>query len=446
MRWRMNARILMGALGAASLLGYALAFPLVVAGSPSTHRAYIGLFAALFLLYVLAISIVLRSRPNDYLLLGLVVGFAFLFRVSLLATPVVLSSDVYRYLWDGRVQWAGISPYRYPPAAVELAPLRDATIHPNINRPDKPTVYPPGAEAAFALVALVTPDSLPGWRVFLLASEAMTVGLLLTLLRQAGMTSAAVIVYAWSPLVVFEGVQAGHVDLAMIPLVLATLTLRQAGSSVCAGIALGVAVLMKLYPVVLLPAWWRPGDWRFAGAVAATAALGYLPHAATVGFGALGFLPEYLGRAEDHNIGLRALLTYPFGLTGDPARTVAIVLLFGLMAGVVAWIGRTNGGNAAGLTRAGALAVATYLLLVPTSVHPWYALWMVPFLCFRPWPAWLYFSGAVSLSYLSYVVKPAPIPWWAWLAEYGPLYALLLHAAWRVRAQRVPAALAPRMT
>jgi hypothetical protein len=52
----------------------------------------------------------------------------------------------------------------------------------------------------------------------------------------------------------------------------------------------------------------------------------------------------------------------------------------------------------------------------------------------------------VTLSYTSYVVEPAPMPWWAWLAEYGPLYALLLHSAWRARAQRVPAALAPRAT
>jgi alpha-1,6-mannosyltransferase len=441
----MGARILLGGLGAASLLGYALGLPLLVAGSPRTHLAYIGLFGGLFLLYVLAISVVWRWRPDDRLLLGVVLSFAFLFRVSLLASPVVLSSDVYRYLWDGRVQWAGISPYRYPPASVELAPLRDETIHPNINRPDKPTVYPPGAEVAFALVALAAPDSLLGWRVFLLASEAVTVGLLLTLLRRTGMTSPAVIVSAWSPLVVFEGVQAGHVDLAMIPLVLAALAWRQGGSSVCAGIALGGAVLMKLYPLVLLPAWWRRRDWRFPAAVAITVALGYVPHAATIGLGALGFLPEYLGKAEDHNIGLRALLTYPFGLTGELARAVAMVLLFGLMAGVVAWVGRANGRNATGLTRAGALAVATYLLLVPTSVHPWYALWMVPFLCFRPWPAWLYFSGAVTLSYMSYVVEPAPMPWWAWLAEYGPLYALLLHAAWRARAQ-APAALVSRAT
>jgi len=437
--------MLLSGLGAASLLGYAVALPLLVAGSPRTHLAYIGLFGGLFIVYMLAISMVWRWRSEDRVLTSIVLGFAVLFRASLLATPVMLSSDVYRYLWDGRVQWAGINPYRYPPAAVELAPLRDEVIHPNINRPDKPTVYPPGAEVVFAAVALVAPDSLFGWRVFLLASEAVTVGLLLALLRRDGMPRTAVIVYAWSPLVVFEGVQAGHVDLAMIPLILTTLAWRQAGSAVGAGIALGAAVLMKLYPLVLLPAWWRRGDWRFPIAVAATVMLGYAPHAATVGFGALGFLPEYLGRAEDHNIGLRALLTYPFGLTGDHARSVAMVLLFALLAGVVVWIGRANDGHAAGLTRAGALAVAAYLLLVPTSMHPWYALWMVPFLCFHLWPAWLYFSGAVTLSYMSYVVEPAPLPWWAWLAEYGPLYALLICAAWRARL-RAPVAMVPSAT
>jgi len=441
---RAQARILVGGLGAASLLGYGLGFPLLVLGNSRPHVAYIGLFGGLFLLYALALSVVLRRRQDDRLLLGLVLAGALFFRVSLLASPVVLSSDVYRYLWDGRVQWAGISPYRYPPDAVELASLRDEAIHPNINRPAKVTVYPPGAQAAFALVALVAPNSLPAWRAFLLASEIATAWLLLVLLRRVGVTPLAVIVYAWSPLVVFEGVQAGHVDLALIPLVLAALALRKGGSSVRAGIALGGAVLMKLYPLVLLPAWWRPRDWRFPAAVGATVALGYLPHAATVGLGALGFLPEYLGRAEDHNIGLRALFTYPLGLTGESSRAVAMIVFFALLAGVLISIGRANPGGAVGMTRAGALAVSTYLLLVPTAMHPWYVLWIVPFLCFGLWPAWLYWSGAVTFSYMSYVVEPAPIPWWAWLAEYGPLYALLLHAGWRALAHRAPAALVPR--
>jgi hypothetical protein len=70
-------------------------------------------------------------------------------------------------------------------------------------------------------------------------------------------------------------------------------------------------------------------------------------------------------------------------------------------------------------------------------MHPWYVVWMVPFLALTRSPAWLYFSGAVTLSYLKYVVEPAPFPWWAWAAEYLPLYALLSVAGWRMLARRV---------
>ena len=442
---RTRTRLLIGVLGTVSLLGYGAGLPALVAQSTQPHVAYMGLFGALFAVYVFATSIILRRSPDDRLLVALVLAFALLFRVSLLASPVLLSSDVYRYLWDGRVQRAGISPYRYAPAAGELAPLRDAAVYPNINRPTKPTVYPPGAEVVYALVARVAPDSLVAWRAFLLAAEIVTVAFLLSLLRLEGRPPAATIIYAWSPLVIFEGVQAGHVDLLVIPLVLAALAWRRKGSSVGAGAVLGAAGLVKLYPLLLLAAWWRRRDWRFPAAVAITVGLGYLPYAATVGLGALGFLPEYFGSAEDHNIGLRAILTYPFGFSGELARAIAMALLFALMAAVLVWIGRANAGDAAGMTRAAALAIATYLLLVPTSMHPWYVLWIIPFLCFQLRPAWLFFSGAVTISYTSYVVKPAPIPWWAWLAEYGPFYVLLLHAGWRRLAPRVPA-LAPRTT
>jgi hypothetical protein len=358
-----TTRLLVGGLGALSLLGYAAGMPWLVAGSPLPHIPHIALFSALFVIYLLATWIVLARAAVDPLLLGLVLGFGLLFRMSLLGSPVVLSSDLYRYLWDGRVQWTGISPYRYPPAAPELAPLRDETVYAHINRPAKPTVYPPGAQAVFTLLAGVAPDSITAWRAFLLASDIVTGALLLALLRRMDVAPTAVIVYAWSPLVVFEGVQAGHVDLLVIPLVLAALLWRQAGSSMRAGVALGGAVLLKLYPVVLVPAWWRSRDWRFPAAVAATVALGYLPHAAGVGLGALGFLPEYLGRAEDHNVGLRALLTYPFGLAGDVGRAVVMGLLFVLMAAVLFAIGRTRSSK-------GAFSTGRLAARVPLALRP----------------------------------------------------------------------------
>ena len=85
----------------------------------------------------------------------LVLGVAVAMRLLTLTAPPVLSSDLYRYVWDGRVQLAGINPYRYLPAADELAFLRDEAVYPHINRAEYAhTVYPPAAQAIFALAAV----------------------------------------------------------------------------------------------------------------------------------------------------------------------------------------------------------------------------------------------------------------------------------------------------
>src|SRR5687768_81156 len=78
--------------------------------------------------------------------LAAIAGFA------LVIAPSVLSEDVYRYVWDGRVLRHGISPYRYAPDDPALAALRDEGWR-RINNPEIPTIYPPLAQALFAVAA-----------------------------------------------------------------------------------------------------------------------------------------------------------------------------------------------------------------------------------------------------------------------------------------------------
>src|SRR4051812_23190448 len=51
--------------------------------------------------------------------------FAVLLRAVQFCAAPSLSDDVFRFLWDGRVQAAGINPYLYPPDDPALAGLRD---------------------------------------------------------------------------------------------------------------------------------------------------------------------------------------------------------------------------------------------------------------------------------------------------------------------------------
>ena len=427
---RVAIRAGLAALGAASLALYTVDLHALFGTGLRVLGVYVGVFAVAFVLYLAAAWLVLRRPTEDRVLLGLILGFGLLFRAAELPAPVVLSSDLFRYVWDGRVQRAGVNPYRYPPSAPELAPLRDGAIHPHINRPDKRTVYPPGAEMVFALAAHLGLDSVRGWRVFVLGCEVVTVTLLLGLLARMGLPAVSIILYAWAPLVVFEGAQAGHLDAALLPPLLLALRWRQDGRLARAGAALGAAVALKLYPAVLLLAWWRRGDWRFPAACLAVVALAYAPYTAGAGADVLGFLPEYFGRHEDFNIGLRFFLTEALGLEGERVHALAMLVLLAALLAVLLHVRRRRTEDAAGIVGAGRAAAGAYLALVPTAMHPWYALWILPFVTLAPSAAWVWFSGAVSLSYLAYASQPEAFPLWLRAVEWLPLYALL---GWEAR-------------
>lgn len=401
-------------------------------GSGSNVLAwYVGLHLVLGAIFLLVAWVVLRRPTRDPLALALLLTFGVAFRVAVLPAPVVLSSDLYRYLWDGRVQRAGINPYRYAPAAPELVHLRDDRIHAEINRPSARTIYPPGAEAIFLAITTVAPDSILGWRLFLLLCEGLNGVLLLRLLGRMAVPREAIVLYAWAPLVVFEGTQAGHLEVAFLPAVLLALLARQRGRMIAAGAALGVAVLVKLSPAVLALAWQRRGDRRLVAACATVVLAGYAPYAAGVGPRVLGFLPFYFGSGEDFNVGLRFFVTEAIGLTGEVARGSAMLLLFCVLGVVLLRIRRGLDETDGGIFHAGLATVSAYLVLVPTAMHPWYAVWVVPFLVVRWSPAWLWFTGVVSISYLTYVWKPADLPLWLRALEWLPLYGLLLAERWQ---------------
>src|SRR6266542_1274840 len=71
------------------------------------------------IVYLIAVWIVGRTQPKRGLL-ALVLIIAGLLRLSILFAPPFLSDDIYRYIWDGRVQAAGVNPYRFVPADKQL--------------------------------------------------------------------------------------------------------------------------------------------------------------------------------------------------------------------------------------------------------------------------------------------------------------------------------------
>ncbi len=438
----------LGLVGLALGILYALNFSALraVAGSDgkALFRFYPVLFGVAFLLYLVGVWLCWEGGRR---VAWAVIASGIVFRLFMVPTDVVLSSDLYRYLWDGRVQTAGINPFRYAPRDDALAVLRDPEIHPQINRPGARTIYPPGAQLLFAGLAWAAPSSIGALRLLLIGCDLATMLLFVRLLARLEIPEGRVAVYAWAPLAVFEVVQAAHIDGAVLPFVLGALLACMAGRAGLAGILLGGASLIKLYPAILVPALWKPRTWRLLLALLATVGLGYLPYAWGIGGKVTGFLPTYFDRHEDFNVGLRYFVTEGLGLEGELARKAAMGVLLVVLALVLVAIGRRRPETPLGLAQGAGLAVGAYLLLVPTTMHPWYVVWLIPFLAVLPGAGWWYLSGAFVLSYLKYAAAAEILPLWArcleWLPAYGlVLLGLLTYERWPLGAR--PAILRPK--
>lgn len=399
----------------------------------SNHLLYFLWFSLLFALYLAALK-GLPSGPEapHPWLIPMIVGWALLFRVSLLwVTPGFLSDDMYRYLWDGLVQRSGINPYQHPPEATELAFLRDESIFPSINRKEALTIYPPGAQLFFRLMAWSWPGSLVGMKGAILFADASTIALLLLLLRQLDVTRSRVLLYAWNPLVVAELGLSGHLDGVMIPFLLLAFFLTLTQRPWQAGLALGAATLIKLYPAILLPVLYRKRHWHMLGAFLAMVAAGYLLY-----LGAwnriFGYLPQYLGPEEENNLSLRGMLMYLLGLVTDEPHRAVLGLTSVIFLLVMLQCLRSTQKAPQEVISWGVSMIALYLLLVSPSVYPWYLIWLLALTSLtQTWsmPAWLYWSWSVNLEMLAYRPGLEAYAHWLRVAEYGPIF-LWLGGVW----------------
>ncbi|MER7926139.1 glycosyltransferase 87 family protein [Streptomyces sp. NPDC096057] len=353
--------------------------------------------------------------------------------VAGLAAPPRTSNDMYRYAWDGRVQAAGISPYAYPPAAPELTRLRDGWLFPTegactdwglthtadglcirMNRPAVPTIYPPVAEGWYLAVHAVSPPD-SRHKPLQVGGAVLAFGTavaLLVVLRRRGdprRAPARAALWAWCPAVAFEAVNNAHIDTLGVLFVVLALGTKAAGTR--RGALLGLAIAVKILPVLALPGALsgQRGPARVlrvtASAVAAVA-LAYLPYVIASGTGVLGYLPGYLHEEgyESGNIHRFALLRL---LLPDTAAAVTAAVLLALTALYVWWRG-----DPARPWRGALLLTGTALLLFSPS-YPWYSLLVIALVALDGRWEWLTVTLAGTVLYLAGRLLPG-FPLQAW--------------------------------
>jgi alpha-1,6-mannosyltransferase len=377
------------------------------------------------------------ERCPEHQGLAVIIGLAVLLRVILLAIPPLTSGDIFRYVWDGRMQAAGFNPFSHFPAAPELRALRDAVIFPYVDKAGYAvTIYPPASQLFFLLVTRIH-ESVLAMKIALVACEAVTIAAVIALLRRVGRPVTRVVAYAWHPLVIWEIANNGHIDAAMVAMMMLAVWLFAAGRRLAAAAAAAVGALFKPFAVLVLPALWRPWDWKSLLVFAVVVAVFYLPYL-SAGTGALGFLPMYASEERLDSGSAFWLLETLRPVIGSPAWAVPLYLggSLAILAGLALRAGfRKDRPLAVTLDDINALLLAFSFLLSPD--HPWYFLMLAPFIALTgSIPGWVLTVGGFAL----YDVIPwdPQVPFWLRDAAFN--LAVLAVMILSLRRARIPRA------
>ena len=359
--------------------------------------------------YLLAIRELFSTPkfPKRVIVLGL--ALATLWQVLFLWLPARSDDDIHRYVWDGRVQRLGYSPYVVIPNEPALAALHTSETR-TLNNPEVPSPYPPGAQLFFRAVTAIH-ESTFALKVAFVVCDLAIVLVLLDVLRRTRQGEHWVLAYAWHPLLATEVAGSGHIDIVGVLLLMVSAAALARRWRAVAAVAFGLAVAVKFLPIVLLPLYWKRVRLRHGLLAALVLGLLYLPflNHGGIPFGSLGTYVQRF-RFNDPVFATLERVTAPQVVAGLSAL-VGILIAIWMRRRSAEWSSDTF-----------AWPMAASLLCAPV-VYPWYLLWLLPFIRSTSTVPIMIWSLSIIPTYLVWHLRAVGRPWlvpdWILLLEYG---------------------------
>lgn len=345
--------------------------------------------------------------PRRVVVIGLVL--AAMWHLAFLRVPPGADDDVHRYVWDGRLQRFGYNPYIVVPSGPAVRSLHTSETR-NLNNPDLPSPYPPGAQLFFRAVTAVRESVFALKLVFVICDLGISL-VLLDLLRASGRGAHLVLAYAWHPLLAIEVAGSGHIDIVgALLLVISVAALLRRWRSIAA-LLFGLAIAVKFLPIVLLPLYWKRVRIRDTVFAVAVVALLYVPFLDD-GRVPIGSLGTYVQTFRFNGPVFAAL-----DRVAPPQLVVALAVLAGFATSI--WLRRGNKCS----SDVFAWPMAASLLCAPV-VFPWYLLWLLPFLTSASTLLIILWTVTISATYVMWHLSAVggawgALPGWVMLLEYG---------------------------
>jgi len=340
--------------------------------------------------------------------IGLVL--AAVWHIEFLRVPSGADDDIHRYVWDGRLQRLGYNPYIVVPSDPAAKGLHIQETR-GLNNPDLASPYPPGAQLFFRAVTAIQ-ESTFALKLAFVVCEFAIVFVVLDILRCTRQAAHLVLAFAWNPLLAIEVAGSGHIDIvgALLLAVSAAALVRRWRAT--AAVALGLAISVKLLPVVLLPLYWKRVRIRDAALAAVVVGLLYVPFL-NHGRIPIGSLATYVKSFRFNGPVFAAL-----DQVAPPQLLVGLAVLVGLLTAT--WLRRAAPEWSPDLF---AWPMAASLLCAPV-VFPWYLLGLLPFLISASTLLIIIWTVSIILTYIQWHLRALGRPWgslpgWVMLLEYG---------------------------
>jgi hypothetical protein len=334
-----------------------------IIGNPLYLVAITGMFICMIVLWKLVKS----SKLFIFIILLSVVIRIF----AIIQFPE--GDDIYRYIWEGRIQLDGFNPYALAPDSEELTPLRTG-LWKDINHKHIPTIYWPFAELLFKAGASVS-HSIIFFKFMFTLWDLLTLLILFLLVKHFAVEKRHLLLYALNPLVIIFISGEGHLDSVVIFWIMLCLYFLQLKKYRLMYLSLGLALMTKFTLFFILPFLIGRKNIRYIPYLFLPALL-FIPYLhPDVSFFSV---PTLFTMEFRHNGLVYSLIHTLF----DYRTSLYISFSIALILCICVFLLTPD------TFRAVSVVTGIFLIFTP-SFHPWYLLIMTPFLVFyRSWP-WL---------------------------------------------------------
>ncbi len=359
----------------------------------------------IFLFFFITVFIVHKYyssiRISSFLPFVLIISFSIIFQIIIILSELSLSDDLFRFYFEGKAIINGINPYI---TAVQDLPqnLHDQ-YYQYVNNAEIPSPYPPLALIMFAFLYLIVQNPIIYRLTF---SFFFLLSILIGYFILGNESKWKLIVYAWNPLLHLETANGVHFDGLVVLVVMVFLVLLKNQKKALAGTMILIGFLLKFYPIILIPIYWRKLGKRglipvIAGLAIYLAFIFAIPQTLE---GLLIYLDFWYFNSSIfwfidqifHSFILSRLIL---------GSVLLIMFIFIILKSEEIW-------KSEKFSDLSLFVIGTMLLLQPVF-HPWYIFWVFPFILFskKLKYSWIILSGTLIWSYNIFILYDTTQVW-----------------------------------